>query len=343
MLDRLLRKEIQEKGPLTQSRFMELALQHPLYGYYRSQEAIAHDFITAPEISQVFGELIGAWVIDYYTKLKEPSRIDLVELGPGRGTLMADLLRIGERAPLFSQAIHLTLVEINPLLRAAQRKVLPPHATWVEHFEEVSLSSAPLVIIANEFLDALPTDYYVRKENVLYKRSIDFKENQFVFTLLPLSENYGRDESWEESPQADVLIKNICLRLLRQSGVFLCIDYGYEKGQGDSLQALYKGKPSPSLSHLGQSDLTCHVNFNRIKEISLSQGLKVLGPLPQGRFLKNLGLETRIGMLKHKNPFDKAALEAAAQRLSHPQQMGTLFKAMAVFSPSLPIPAGFEP
>ena len=156
-----------------------------------------------------------------------------------------------------------------------------------------------------------------------------------------LQDNKGPEEIWEESPQAEFLFNTICDRLLKQNGAFLCIDYGYEKGQGDSLQALFKGKLSAPLHHIGKSDLTCHVNFGRLKEMALSKGLSVLGPLPQECFLKNMGLDIRITLLKHQNPSQAASLDIAAARLTSPQQMGTLFKAMVVFSPSTIKPAGF--
>ncbi len=341
MFESLLHKEIQERGPLSQARFMELALQHPLYGYYRSQEAISRDFTTSPEISQLFGDLIGAWVLDYYTKLKQPKALSLLELGPGKGTLMADILRIGKLSPPFLKALKVHLVEINPLLKEAQRKIIQNSATWVEKFEEMVPSNDPLIILGNEFFDALPTHCYIRKDNMLYERCVDRQDGKFVFTLMPLQENLGPDQIWEVSPAADGLMDEICMRLLRQSGIFLCIDYGYETGRGESLQALYKGQPSHPLVHIGASDLTCHVNFGHLKEMALSKGLGVRGAISQGQFLKNLGIELRLERLKHQNPSQKACLEAGALRLTHPQQMGDLFKVMAIYSPFCTEPTGF--
>ena len=342
MLELFLQQEIQEKGTLPQSRFMELALQHPLYGYYRSHEAVTQDFTTSPEISQVFGELIGAWAIDYYEKLGQPKTLSLIELGPGKGTLMADLLRMSKVSASFSKALNIYLVEINPLLKATQLKSIQHPATWIDQLKDIPLSSDPLIIIANEFIDALPTNFYVRKGNMLYERHIEIKDGKLSFKLAPLHESHGPDQSWEESPQAEALVNEICARLLKQKGIFLCIDYGYEKGEGESLQALFRGSPSDPLSHVGRSDLTCHVNFGRLKAIALSRRLGVLGPLPQGRFLKNIGLDVRMEMLKYKNPSQKASLEAGAIRLTHPHQMGTLFQVMAVFSPPTVTPEGFE-
>lgn len=342
MLESLIGQEIHENGPLSQSRFMELALQHPTYGYYRSQEAVGRDFTTSPEISQVFGELIGAWAIDYYLKLKQPKSVSLIELGPGKGTMMSDFLRIANMSESFSEAVSVTLVEMNPLLKEAQRQAIQSPTTWVERFEDVPHTSSPLIIIANEFFDALPTNCYIRRDNVLYEKRVAIKEGKLAFTPIMLEESQGPDHIREESPAASSLIHEICARLLKQMGVFLCIDYGYEKGGGESLQALFEGELSDPLINVGKSDLTCHVNFGRLKEIALSQGLGVLGPLPQGQFLKAIGIDTRIEMLKRENPSQKANLDVAVTRLIHPQQMGTLFKVMAIFSPPTIIPAGFE-
>ncbi|MBA3814222.1 MAG: SAM-dependent methyltransferase [Alphaproteobacteria bacterium] len=342
MLENLLHQEIKEKGPLSQSRFMELALYHPTHGYYGAQETVGQDFTTSPEISQVFGELIGAWAIDYYEKLGQPPKLSLVELGPGKGTMMADFLRMAKVSPSFAQALNIYMVEINPLLKSIQQSTIPHSLNYVEKFEQIPENDSPIIIIANEFFDVLPTNCYVRKENVLYEKCIDLQDDQLCFTLIRRIENKGPDQTWEESPGTLRLMKEISTRLLKQKGAFLCIDYGYEEGSGDSLQALFKREPSQPLSHIGKSDLTCHINFGRLREISLLHHLGVKGPLPQGRFLKNMGFGLRMEMLKHKNPSQKESLEIGATRLTHPQQMGALFKVMAVFSPASLLPIGFE-
>jgi NADH dehydrogenase [ubiquinone] 1 alpha subcomplex assembly factor 7 len=343
MLNALLRKEIREQGPLSQDRFMELALQHPTYGYYRTHQAIGRDFTTAPEVSQMFGELVCAWAMDYYERLGSPKLMTLVELGPGKGTLMADFLRVARTSPSFLQSLQLHLIEINPLLKKMQQETIRhPSALWHENFEDIPPSTHPLIIIANEFFDALPTKCYVRKENMLHERHIGMKNDHLAFVLTPLHEDMGADQIWETSPRAETLMRNIMARLSHQTGAFLFFDYGYEAGQGESLQALFQGSPSPTLSHIGHSDLTCHVNFGRLKQLALSQELGVLGPLSQGQFLKNMGLDLRAEKLKHLHPAHSASFEAAVTRLTHPQQMGTLFKAMAVFSPPPLKPAGFD-
>ncbi|MBY0502067.1 MAG: SAM-dependent methyltransferase [Alphaproteobacteria bacterium] len=342
MLESLIFQEIQEKGPLSQSRFMELALQHQTYGYYRSHEAISRDFTTAPEVNQIFGELIGAWAIDYYMKLKSPTKISLVEFGPGRGTLIADFLRVAKASSSFISALTLYLIEINPILEEIQSKTIHYPAVWLERFADLPFATDPLIIIANEFFDTLPTNCYIRRHNVLYERCIKNESGKFEFMLVPRHKSRGGDRIWERSFVAEALIEEICSQLLKRTGVFIGIDYGYEKGEGDSLQALYKGKISDPVTYVGMSDLTCHVDFGTLKKTALSKGLGVLGPIPQGLFLKNLGLDLRLQMLKHQNPSKKAQLEASAQRLIHPQQMGSLFKVMIIFSPPSIKPEGFK-
>jgi len=338
MLETLILQEIREKGPISQHRYMELALGHPLYGYYRTQEAISRDFTTAPEISQMFGELIGAWVLDLYQKLGQPKKMTLVEMGPGRGTLMADLLRV---TPSLSDVLKINLVEINPLLKEVQQSKIP-HAIVVERIEDIPRNSDPIIILANEFFDVLPTRCFVRKENILYERHIGEEEGKLAFTFQSFGKNTGPDQTWEENSGLDVLLEELYSRLVQQKGAFLCIDYGYETGQGDSLQALYKGTPSHPLSHVGSADLTCHVHFGHLKEKAISIGLGTRGPTSQSEFLMNMGLDVRLEMLKHKNPSQRAELELAAMRLTHPLQMGSLFKVLAVVSPSSLNPVGFD-
>ena len=342
MLNSHLIQVIQEKGPLSQSQFMDIALQHPRYGYYQRQEAVGQDFTTSPEISQVFGELIGAWAVDYFHQIKKPQNLTLVELGPGKGTLLADFLRTAKLEPSFYQALEIYLVETSPPLKNQQKTAISFPFSWLENFEELPRGQNPLIIIANEFFDALPTNLFKRKGNVVFERCIACKDGKLVFQDIERKKEVGPDEIWEESPQTEALFHAICKRLQICGGVFLCIDYGYEGGSGDTLQALYKAEPSPPLHQIGQSDLTCHVNFSKLKEIALSYNLGVVGPCSQGQFLKNLGVDLRIEFLKNKNPSQKASLNAALTRLTHPQQMGTLFKATAFFSPLIPHLSGFD-
>ncbi|MBL8676655.1 MAG: SAM-dependent methyltransferase, partial [Alphaproteobacteria bacterium] len=181
MLDSHLIQLIQEKGPLSQSQFMEIALQHPKYGYYQCQEAIGQDFTTSPEISQVFGELIGAWALDYFHQIKKPQNLTLVELGPGKGTLLADFLRIAKLEPSFYQALEIYLVETSPPLKNQQKSSISFPFTWLENFEELPIGQNSLIIIANEFFDALPTNFFKRKGNVIFERCIAYEDGKLVF------------------------------------------------------------------------------------------------------------------------------------------------------------------
>lgn len=318
--------------------FMEGANQ----AYYAHSNTVGQDFTTAPEISQVFGELIALWVFDLYEKLGRPRKLMCVELGPGRGTLLADLLRVASKVPSFYQALEIHLVETSSALAEIQGHVLVhPCICWHKSFEEIPVSSAPLIVIANEFFDTLPTSFYRRHNNLLCERRVACEDEKFVFCDWPLGRDEGPDSLWEESVVACRLMEQISNRLLSQRGAFLCLDYGYEEGVGDTLQALFKGQPASPLDEVGAADLTCHVNFKNLRTIALSKGLKGAGPVPQGLFLRALGIEDRIKRLKEKNPHARATLEAAYQRLLHPAQMGLLFKAMTVFFPHSLHPLGF--
>ncbi len=342
MLDSILHELIQKNGPITQSQFMEYALQHPEYGYYRTNLAVSKDFITAPEICQVFGELIGAWATDIYHQLNEPTKLSVIELGPGKGTLITDFLRvINSISKSFFKAIDLTLVEINPHLKDLQKSYIQHLVNWVDRIEDIPESQHPIIMIANEFFDALPTANYKRQDNKLYERHVSVANKKFHFIYRYLRNDQGPNTIWEESSATKKIMEQICHILLKQSGVFLCIDYGYESGSGDTLQAIYHGEPSDPLDHIGNSDLTCHVNFAHLKSIAQRKGLGVMGPISQRDFLKNMGLDMRVNVLKRTNPEHAASLEAAVTRLTNPLQMGTIFNVIAVFSPHTIKPAGF--
>ena len=339
MLETQLLREIEENGPLSQRQFMEKVLQ----AYYKNHIALGKDFTTAPEISQVFGELIGLWLLDMYQKLGSPEKIALVELGPGRGTLMADVLRIAKLAPAFWKALDVYLIEISPLLKDLQKKTIShPSIKWLEKIEDIPSSSTPLLVFANEFLDALPTAYYLRENNKLYERYVVAQDGKLSFQFKYLRQDSGPDTLWEESIAAENVMQSLCKRLKKQTGVFLCLDYGYEKGKGDTLQALFEGNPIDPFSHLGCADISCHVKFGHLKALVLKEDLKTWGPLPQGIFLKNLHIHERIEHLKQVNPTQRGSLEAACTRLTHPSQMGLLFKAFAVTFPMSLKPIGFD-
>jgi len=318
--------------------------------YYAARDPFA-DFTTAPEISQVFGELLGAWAAVTWQAMGAPVPVLLAEAGPGRGTLMADALRaIGQTAPAFGQALRLHLVETSPRLRAVQAEKLPG-ATWHERIDD--LPPGPLLLLANEFLDALPIRQFVFRDGGWTERFVD--GGRFVEVLLsrdggspspnPLPQGEGGTPNGtvQEHPEAALpLISGLAARLAASGGAALFLDYGPEhSAAGDSLQAVRDRKPAEPLAEPGSADLTAHVDFSRLAAAARAAGAAAHGPVPQGKFLARLGLFQRTGALARKHPARARALQDAAARLAEPDQMGRLFKAMAVCHPALPPPPGF--
>ncbi len=309
--------------------------------YYATRDPFA-DFTTAPEISQVFGELLGLWAAEIWQAMGAPNAVVLAEAGPGRGTLMADALRaIGQAAPAFGHALRLHLVENSARLRAVQAARLP-QATWHERVDD--LPPGPLLLLANEFLDALPIRQFVWRDGW---RERFVEDGRFVLRDPSPRPSPTRGEGEEgtilEHPQAALpLISALAARIAQTGGAALFLDYGPEtSAPGDSLQALRDGKPADPLADPGTADLTAHVDFASLANAARAAGAKVHGPVPQGKFLARLGLFQRTGALSRQNPARAGALRDAAARLSEPDQMGRLFKAMAVCHPALPMPAGF--
>lgn len=354
-LARLISDRIRESGPIPVSEYMALALGHPEYGYYMGRDpfGMAGDFITAPEVSQMFGELIGLWCALVWQSMGAPSRVVLAELGPGRGTLMADLLRAASALPPFAQALEVHLVETSPALANRQRQSLAGrNVTWHERFED--LPDGPLLLVANELFDALPIRQLEKAEGRWHERMVALDEaGSFMFTPGPVvaepplapSALAAPDGSLAEiCPTGRELARAIARRLAHQGGAALIIDYGYEKSAaGDSLQALKAHRHHPVLSQPGHADITAHVDFQALAEAA--EGLaRVHGPVPQGRFLASLGLEERTRMLMANASLEQAAeLARGARRLIDPGEMGTLFKVLALAAPLLPVPPGLEP
>ncbi len=318
--------------------------------YYATHDPFA-DFTTSPEITQVFGELLGAWAAIVWDQLGRPTPIHLAECGPGRGTLMQDARRTTARiAPAFHAAAAVHLIETSPRLRNQQAERLPD-ATWYDRLED--LPSGPLILIANEFLDALPIRQFVRRGQIWTERWVDdgvFREEP---AHLPLRFGGG----WGEGPaastdpeiheineQAQAWTKHLGTRLAREGGAALILDYGPAKSApGDTLQALKAGRPANPLDTPGAADLTAHVDFQALATVAREAGAEIHGPLQQGPFLARLGLFQRTGALARTQPPARAtALIHAAQRLAEPDRMGGLFKAMALCQPGAPTPPGFE-
>ena len=306
--------------------------------FYAGADPLA-GFATSPEISQVFGELLGAWAAIAWQAMGAPDDVVLAEIGPGRGTLMADALRVlRSAAPGLAAKVH--LVETSRSLRARQATVVPD-ATW--HDRLADLPNGPLVLLANEFFDALPIRQCVRRNAGWVERHV--ADGAFVEIPCPTPPTMSavEGEVLEWSPASRAIVEALAARIVANGGVALVIDYGPEhSAAGDSLQALRDGKPADPLAAPGAADLTAHVDFQALATVARAAGAAVQGPVPQGVFLTRLGLFQRSGTLARTQPPARAgALMQAASRLAEPHHMGRLFKVMAVCHPGVPPLPGF--
>ena len=324
-------------------RFMARAVA----AYYAGRDPLGRDgdFITAPEISQAFGECLGLWAAVCWQMMGAPPRILLAELGPGRGTLMADALRaVREVLPAFAQAAEPHLVEASPVLRAAQRAKLPD-AQWHDRAED--LPEGPLLLLANEFLDALPIRQFVRQDGTWRERWV--QDGAFLLREIVEPPVTDLPEGMPDGTVREVCAPALSLagwlagRLARQGGAALFIDYGHTAGgSGDSLQAVRRHEPVAPLAGPGTADLTAHVDFQALAGAARAGGAAAHGPVPQGMFLRRLCLGQRAAMLAAANPRQAQAHLAAANRLTAQEAMGLLFQALAITPPGFPIPPGFE-
>jgi NADH dehydrogenase [ubiquinone] 1 alpha subcomplex assembly factor 7 len=346
-------EEIRRAGPISTARFMALALTHPTLGYYARHDPLgtAGDFVTAPEISQVFGELIGLWLARAWSDLGRPDPCLLVELGPGRGTLMADLLRAAAQVPGFRATLRLHLVETSDRLRDLQRRRLAgEEVCWHSSLEQVP--QGPMLLIANEFLDALPVHQLVATERGWVERMVDLAGTELVFALsdrpsrlaqkLPASEQ-ALGQVAEVSPMRSQIAGAIGRRLAAEGGVALLVDYGaWADVTGDTLQAVRDHAPWPVLRAPGEADLSSHVDFRALAEAARDAGAAVYGPVPQGPFLRAMGIDPRIArLLERATPGQRRELRAALFRLTDGGAMGELFKVLALARPGAPPPPGF--
>jgi NADH dehydrogenase [ubiquinone] 1 alpha subcomplex assembly factor 7 len=334
LLEDELSARIQSQGPIPLDQWMAACNQ----AYYAKGLALgaSGDFITAPEISQVFGELAGAWCAVVWQMLGCPQPFSLIELGPGRGTLMADMLRA---APALKQASGIHLIETSPALRQAQGEALKGLPVfWHERLEDAP--EGPCLVIANEFFDALPIRQTITGPEGQAERRIGLDgEGRFVF----LPETPGIIE--ESCPAGLDVIRHLAAKLARHPGAALIFDYGYARSQpGDTLQAVRRHAFHPPLSDPGQADLTAHVDFEALKRAAEKEGAGVCGPLDQGVFLARLGIEERTRRLAAAaKPGQATLLVTGTRRLIAPSEMGTLFKALALVSPQLAKDGAFLP
>jgi NADH dehydrogenase [ubiquinone] 1 alpha subcomplex assembly factor 7 len=338
---------IRQDGPISVARYMALALGHPRHGYYMTRDPLgrAGDFITSPEISQMFGEILGLWATHRWMILGSPTQISLVELGPGRGTLMADALRaIGKVMPAFAQAIEVHLVETSLVLRQAQAKALTGHKP-VWHDDIATLPDQPLIVIANEFFDALPVHQLVHQSGRWHERLVGLLEGELAFGLAPeptlpghTPQGSALDGTILEYHEAGSLVMAaLCARLARFGGAALIIDYGHiELGVGDTLQAMAGHAYVDPLARPGEADLTTHVCFETLARIAHDGKLAIDILTTQAQFLNELGIRPMAANLKqHATPEQAEAIDKALERLTDdaPRAMGSLFKVLAVSAP----------
>jgi NADH dehydrogenase [ubiquinone] 1 alpha subcomplex assembly factor 7 len=344
-----LAARIAAAGPMSVAEYMAACLGDPDHGYYRSREpfGVAGDFVTAPEVSQVFGELIGLWCVATWQDMGAPKRFALVELGPGRGTLMADMLRAARLRPEFLSAVEVHLVETSPRLREAQRTALQPSgikAAW--HDDIAGLPALPAIVVANEFFDALPIRQFVRTGEGWAERMIGLDENgQLAFGLLPttFAERTGTPTGSivEQSPAALGIMERLAGAIAINGGAALVIDYGYSgPATGDTLQAVRGHRYDGVLAAPGEADITAHVDFAALAAAARRAGARAAPLLTQGTFLMRLGLRERFAALvEGKDDATRAALAADAARLAGENGMGRLFKALGIAAPGLRLPA----
>jgi len=345
-LGQRLIEHIRENGPMTVAEFMAACLYDPEHGYYATRPAIGGvgaDFLTAPEASQMFGELIGLWCAHEWAAMGKPA-LNLIELGPGRGVLMQDALRATQGVAGFHDAANIVFVETSAPLREAQAD-RAPQAEWALRLEDAP--PGPSIIIGNEFLDCLPIRQFVKGEDSWREKLVGLTENEeLTFGLsaaLPAPDSDDEIGAVREiAPALDSLIYEIERRLHEAPGRALFIDYGYVQSEGaDTLQALRAHAKVDPLEAPGQADLTAHVDFARVAQLAGEASLDVAGPATQAQFLRSLGVEVRAAALTKDNPGQAERVARELRRLTHSEEMGALFKAICLSSPNLPPPAGF--
>jgi len=360
-LQEVLAQRIRRQGPLTLADYIVEVLTHPEFGYYMTRDPFGTpqhtggDFITAPEISQIFGELVGLWCVDHWQRCGQPNPCYLIELGPGRGTLLADALRAAKLAPDFLAAVELHLVEVSPVLKRLQSKALLEHSPrWHQNLGEVP--EGPALIVANEFLDALPVRQFEKSTEGWCERlvTLDPETDALTLALAPPSRatEHVIPNALRCAPEGSVVevssaaastAAEIARRVAEFGGGALILDYGAAEAKtGATLQALRQHKRHDILEAPGTADLTAHVCFAEVRTAAETAGGQCHGPIAQGEFLMRLGIEARAAALfRHASPLQAQSIQSAVERLTSEDQMGSLFKALAITGPGDPLPAGF--
>jgi NADH dehydrogenase [ubiquinone] 1 alpha subcomplex assembly factor 7 len=349
---------IKASGPMPVWRYMELCLTHPKFGYYVSRDPLGRegDFTTAPEVSQMFGELLGLWAASVWKAIGSPSLLRLIELGPGRGTMMADALRALRVLPPLYQSLSIHLVEINPVLRDKQKSTLSGARNIAWHDSIDDIPDGPTIILANEYFDVLPIHQMVKRETGWHERTVDIDASgklvfstaaeptpRFEVLLPPLVRAAPVGAVFEWRPDAEIM--KIATRVRDQDGAALIIDYGHVRSDaGDTFQAIARHSFTDPLKDPGQADVTAHVDFQALARAAEDLGARVHGPVPQGEFLKRLGIETRALTLMAKASHEVSEdISGALKRLTGGGRggMGSMFKVLAVSEPNLTSLAGF--
>jgi NADH dehydrogenase [ubiquinone] 1 alpha subcomplex assembly factor 7 len=353
-----IKKLIKSSGPMPVWRYMELCLMHPQHGYYLSRDPLGRegDFTTAPEVSQMFGELLGLWAASVWKAIGSPPLLRLIELGPGRGTMMADALRALRVLPPLYQALSIHLVEVNPVLREKQQATLSGsrNVSWHDTIDDVP--DGPAIIFANEYFDVLPIHQAVKRETGWHERIVEVDDSgklafgvatepipRFDVLLSPLVRAAPLGAVFEWRPDAEIM--KVTSRVRDQDGAALIIDYGHVRSDvGDTFQAIARHTFADPLKNPGQADVTAHVDFQALVRAADDLGAGVHGPVTQGEFLKRLGIETRAATLMAKaTPEVAEDIVGAMQRLVGGGRggMGQMFKVLAVSEPNLTSLAGF--
>ena len=345
----LLKSRIAKTGPMAMSDYMAECLLHPQHGYYATRDPFgqAGDFITAPEISQMFGELLGLCLAQAWMDQGQPDTITLAEIGPGRGTLMADALRATKGVPGFRATAHVHFIEASPVLRAKQAELVP-NATW--HDDVTTLPDAPLYLIANEFFDALPIRQFTRDPNGWREHMVGLEGETLTLGLSSPAPLDALEHRLDDTNPGDIVelcpalagvTAQLGERIAANGGAALIIDYGDWRSLGDTLQALSKHEKTNPLSNPGEADLTAHVDFEAITQAATPATFTRL--TTQGVFLERLGITHRAQTLAQQ--MTGAALDqhiAAHRRLTHPSEMGELFKVIGLHPKGTPPPPGLN-
>lgn len=359
-LESEIRERVRATGPLGVDEYMALALGDPRWGYYMTSTPIgrAGDFITSPEVSQLFGELLCVWLVDLWQRAGRPAPVQFVELGPGRGTLMADVLRCAKTWPDLQQAVQPHLVETSPALRKLQQETLAEHAVeW--HASVAELGDGCTIFVANEFFDALPVRQWVHAAGQWHTRNVglgrdgelEFQAGEAAELPAPIAARVvdaADGAIAEQSPASEEIIEQVGRHLSRFGGAMLIVDYGYEEydlranGHNDTLQSVRNHQRVGVLDAPGQADITAHVNFSALARAAAGAGARATPVVTQGEFLHRLGLGPRAARLAQGQPVAvRRRLEQDCERLAG-GGMGRLFRVMALIGEDWPDPSGFD-